>query len=122
MEHWRKEVDRGKPNYSGKYLSQWHFIHHKPTLTDPGSNLGLRGERPATNHLRHGMAHFIPYRHTHSSSKQATFSAQCRNANEQHIRYFLRNTEFNYHMTEMTGRRGRRRKQLLDDLKENRKY
>jgi hypothetical protein len=27
-----------------------------PTWTDPGSNLGLRGERPSTNRLSHGMA------------------------------------------------------------------
>jgi hypothetical protein len=27
-----------------------------PTLTDPGSNPGLRGERPATNRLSHGTA------------------------------------------------------------------
>jgi hypothetical protein len=27
-----------------------------PTGTDPGSNLGLRGERPATNRLSHGTA------------------------------------------------------------------
>ena len=28
----------------------------KPTWTDPGSNPGLRGERPATNRLSHGTA------------------------------------------------------------------
>jgi hypothetical protein len=27
-----------------------------PTWTDPGSNQGLRDERPATNRLRHGTA------------------------------------------------------------------
>jgi hypothetical protein len=27
-----------------------------PTWTDPGFNLGLRGERPATNRLSHGTA------------------------------------------------------------------
>jgi hypothetical protein len=27
-----------------------------PTLTDPGSNPGLRGERPANNRLSHGTA------------------------------------------------------------------
>jgi hypothetical protein len=27
-----------------------------PTWTGPGSNPGLRGERPATNHLSHGTA------------------------------------------------------------------
>jgi hypothetical protein len=28
-----------------------------PTWTDPGSNPGLRGGRPAANRLSHGMAH-----------------------------------------------------------------
>jgi hypothetical protein len=28
-----------------------------PTWTDPGSNSGLRGERPATNRLSDGTAH-----------------------------------------------------------------
>jgi hypothetical protein len=27
-----------------------------PTSTDPGSNTGLRGERPVTNCVRHGTA------------------------------------------------------------------
>jgi hypothetical protein len=27
-----------------------------PTWTDPGSNPGLRGDRPATNRLSHGTA------------------------------------------------------------------
>jgi hypothetical protein len=27
-----------------------------PTWIDPGANAGLRGERPATNHLNHGTA------------------------------------------------------------------
>jgi hypothetical protein len=31
----------------------------KPILTDPGSNPGLRGERPATNRLSHGTAQCI---------------------------------------------------------------
>jgi hypothetical protein len=29
MEHWWNEIDRGKPKYSGKSLSQCHFVHHK---------------------------------------------------------------------------------------------
>ena len=29
-----------------------------PTWTDPGSNPGLRGERPATNRLSHGTAFY----------------------------------------------------------------
>jgi hypothetical protein len=33
-----------------------------PTWTDPGSNPGLRGERPATNRLSHGTAYSFTYR------------------------------------------------------------
>jgi hypothetical protein len=53
MEHQWNENDRGKPKYSGRNLSQCHFVHHK---SYPGSNPGLRGERPATNRLSHGTA------------------------------------------------------------------
>jgi hypothetical protein len=28
-EHRWNEIDRGKPNYSEKNLSQCHFVHHK---------------------------------------------------------------------------------------------
>jgi hypothetical protein len=27
MEHWWNEIDREKPKYSGKNLSQFHFVH-----------------------------------------------------------------------------------------------
>ena len=27
MEHWWNEIDREKPKYSGKNLSQLHFVH-----------------------------------------------------------------------------------------------
>jgi hypothetical protein len=36
MEHRWNEVDRGKPKYSGKNLSQCHFIHHKSHMDWPG--------------------------------------------------------------------------------------
>jgi hypothetical protein len=29
MEHWCNEIDRGKPKYSGKNLSQCQFVYHK---------------------------------------------------------------------------------------------
>jgi hypothetical protein len=29
MEHQWNDIDREKPNYSGKNLSQCHFVHHK---------------------------------------------------------------------------------------------
>jgi hypothetical protein len=32
-----------------------------PTWTDPGSNPGPRGERPATNRLSHGTAYPVIY-------------------------------------------------------------
>jgi hypothetical protein len=54
-----------------------------PTWIDPGSNPGLRGERPATNRLSHGTATFIYYllqyyipqqkhEHTEISCKQSS--------------------------------------------------
>jgi hypothetical protein len=30
------EIDRGKPKYSGKNLSQFHFVHHKSRKDRPG--------------------------------------------------------------------------------------
>jgi hypothetical protein len=32
-----------------------------PTWTGQGANLGLHGDRPATNHMNHGMATFRAY-------------------------------------------------------------
>jgi hypothetical protein len=32
-----------------------------PTWTDPGSNPGLRGGRPATNRLNHGTAYLFVF-------------------------------------------------------------
>jgi hypothetical protein len=42
MEHRWNEIDRGKPKYSGKNLSQCHFVYHKCHMDWPGSNPGLR--------------------------------------------------------------------------------
>jgi hypothetical protein len=36
MEHRWKEIDRGKPKYSEKNLSQCHFVHHKSNMDRPG--------------------------------------------------------------------------------------
>jgi hypothetical protein len=57
MEHRWNEIDRGKPKYSGgKTCPSATLSTTKPTWTDPGSNPGLRGERPATNRLSHDTA------------------------------------------------------------------
>jgi hypothetical protein len=40
----------------GKTCPSATFSTTNPTCTDPGSNPGLRGEKPATNRLRHGTA------------------------------------------------------------------
>jgi hypothetical protein len=32
MEHRWIEIDRRKPKYSGKNLSQFHFVHHKSRM------------------------------------------------------------------------------------------
>jgi hypothetical protein len=39
-----------------------------PTWTDPESNPGLRGGRPATNRLRHGTANCVGYDKLRNSS------------------------------------------------------
>jgi hypothetical protein len=36
IEHRWNEIDRGNPKYSGKNLSQWHFVHHKSYMDRPG--------------------------------------------------------------------------------------
>jgi hypothetical protein len=56
MEHWWNEIDRENPLYSERNLPQCHLSTTNPTWTDPGSNPGLCGERPATNRLSHGTA------------------------------------------------------------------
>jgi len=55
MEHQWNDTD-GKPKYSDKNLSQCQFVHHKSHMDPLAYNLGLWGERTATNHLSHGMA------------------------------------------------------------------
>jgi hypothetical protein len=67
MEHRWNEIDIGKPKYSGgggeaevlggKTCLSATLSTTNPTWTDPGSNPGLRGERPATNRLSHDTAY-----------------------------------------------------------------
>jgi hypothetical protein len=40
MEHRWNEIDRVKPKYSGKNLSQDHFVHHKVHMDWPGFEPG----------------------------------------------------------------------------------
>jgi hypothetical protein len=51
------KLTRGKPKYSGETCPSATLSTTNPTWTDQGSNLGLRGERTATNCLSYGTAH-----------------------------------------------------------------
>jgi hypothetical protein len=54
MEHLWNDTNKDGPTYSEKNLSQRHLYIINPIQTGLGLNLGLRGERPATNRLSHG--------------------------------------------------------------------
>jgi hypothetical protein len=41
MEHRWNEIDREKSKYSGKKLSQCHFVHHKLNMDRPGIEPGF---------------------------------------------------------------------------------
>jgi hypothetical protein len=56
MEQQWKEIDRGKPTIRRQTCPSATLSTTNVTWTDPGSNPGLRGERPATNRLSHGTA------------------------------------------------------------------
>jgi hypothetical protein len=56
MEHQWNEIDREKPTTRRKTCPNATLSTTNPTWTDPGSNPGLRSERPATNRLSHGTA------------------------------------------------------------------
>jgi hypothetical protein len=56
MVHQWNEIDRGKPTTRRKTSPSATLSTTNLTWTDPGSNPGLRGERPATNRLSHGTA------------------------------------------------------------------
>jgi hypothetical protein len=40
MEHRWNEIYRGKSKYSGRNLSQYHFVHHKLHMDGPGIEPG----------------------------------------------------------------------------------
>jgi hypothetical protein len=56
MEHQCTEIDRGKPTTRRKTCPSATLSTTNRTWTDPVSNTGIRGERPATNRLSHGTA------------------------------------------------------------------
>jgi hypothetical protein len=56
MEHQWNETDRGKPITRRKTCPSATLSTTNFTWTDPGSNPGLCGERPATNRLSHGTS------------------------------------------------------------------
>jgi hypothetical protein len=45
----------------GKTCPSATLSARNPTWTDPGSNPGLRGEKPANYRLSHGTATWVPY-------------------------------------------------------------
>jgi hypothetical protein len=47
----------GETEVLGENLPSATLSTTNPTWIDPGTNPGLRGERPATNRLSHGTAH-----------------------------------------------------------------
>jgi hypothetical protein len=46
----------GETEVLGENLPQCHLSTTNPTLSDPGSNQGRRGGKPATNRLSYGTA------------------------------------------------------------------
>jgi hypothetical protein len=56
MEHLWNEIDRRKPKYSGKNLSQCHFVNHKSHMDSPGIEPGPPRWESGTDRLSHGTA------------------------------------------------------------------
>jgi hypothetical protein len=59
--NWLNEDWQGKPKYSGKTCPSAILSTTNPRWPDPGSNLGRRGGKPATNRLSYGAAKFRGY-------------------------------------------------------------
>ena len=55
-QHWWNGIGRGKSKCSENNLYLCNFVYHKYHMVWPGIEIGLCGERPATNSLSHGMA------------------------------------------------------------------
>jgi hypothetical protein len=61
MEHRWNETDRGKQKYSGKILSQCHFLHHKFHMDWPGIEHGPLRWEAGDYRLSHGTAKTVAY-------------------------------------------------------------
>jgi hypothetical protein len=59
MEHRGNEIYRGKPTTRRRTCPSATLSTTNRTWTDPRSNPGPRGERPATNRLSHGTATLV---------------------------------------------------------------
>jgi hypothetical protein len=59
MEQWWNDIFAGETEVLGENLPSASLSTTNPTWIDPGANLGLCGERPATNRLSHGTALYI---------------------------------------------------------------
>jgi hypothetical protein len=49
----------GETEVLGENLPQCRFAHHKSQFSDPGSNPGRRGGKPATSRLIYGAVPFL---------------------------------------------------------------
>jgi flagellar biosynthesis protein FlhB len=57
-EPWWNDADKRKPKKSEKNCPSATLCITNPTWTEPGAKPDLRGKRPATNRLSHGIASF----------------------------------------------------------------
>jgi hypothetical protein len=67
---------QGTPKYSEKTCLSDTLSTTNPTLSDLGSNPGLRGTKPATNLLRYGTAYVPPKRRLTSNGLHVVISLQ----------------------------------------------